>query len=335
MTTGTSETGQDAIREAALDWLLRVNAAPEDPALRAARDAWLAEREAHANAYRKAERAWHLTGEIAPAYADRWATKAAPTPATPGHRLEARDAPRRGRAGWTLAVGALAACIALFAVAPALQLRLRADHVTATGQSLQTTLEDGTVVSLDTGTAIGTRFTPAGREASLLSGKAFFQIAPDRRRPFSVHAANATVTVTGTAFSVDLSASEIAVAVQSGSVEVSHPGNATATKLRPGDRLQLDRATNAATRGTVDGAHIAAWRHGQLVIENAPISHVVDELRRYHRGFIVIRDDALARRRVTGVYDLHDPAAALRAAVQPYAGRVREWSPYLLVISGS
>jgi transmembrane sensor len=328
MTTGTSETGQDAIREAALDWLLRVNAAPEDATLQAGRDAWLAEREAHAKAYRKAERAWHLTGEIAPTHADRWATKAAPAPV-------ARGAPRRGRAGLTLAVGALAACIALFIVVPALQLRLRADYVTATGQSLQTTLKDGTVVSLDTDTAIGTRFTPAGREASLLSGKAFFQVAPDRLRPFSVHAANATVTVTGTAFSVDLSASEIAVAVQSGLVEVRHPGNAIATKLRPGDRLQLDRASNAVTRGTVSGAHIAAWRHGQLVTENAPISQVVDELRRYHRGFIVIRDEALARRRVTGVYDLHDPAAALRAAVQPYAGTVREWSPYLLVISGS
>jgi transmembrane sensor len=322
MARDTQEQEKDALHDQAADWLLQVEVAPDDAAIRAARDAWLRASPDHADAYSRAERAWQLASDVPAAHARRWAAKSRRT----GRRLPP---------AWKFAAFALAACIALVVAGPQLQLRLRADYVTGVGQTRQATLADGSTVDLDTDSAVATRFSASGREASLLSGRAFFQVVPDTQRPFSVHAGNATVVVTGTAFAVDLTGGAAAVAVQSGSVQVNDEhGRALATRLAPGDRLRIDRASGAVTRDKVAVSQVAAWSHGQLVVEDAPIAAVVDELRRYHRGFIVIRDNALTRRPVTGVYDLRDPAGALRAVVQPYAGTVRALTPYLLVVSG-
>ena len=47
----------------------------------------------------------------------------------------------------------------------------------------------------------------------------------------------------------------------------------------------------------------------------------------------VLRDDAgLTSKRVTGVYDLRHPEAALRAVVQPHGGRVERYSAWVLVV---
>jgi transmembrane sensor len=38
---------------------------------------------------------------------------------------------------------------------------------------------------------------------------------------------------------------------------------------------------------------------------------------------------------VSGVYNLDDPIAALRAVVAPFSGSVRRLTPYVLIVSGS
>lgn len=58
----------------------------------------------------------------------------------------------------------------------------------------------------------------------------------------------------------------------------------------------------------------AGWLHNQLVFENAPLSEVLDELRRYHRGVISLdpRDRGmLDTLRFTGVLPLDDTGRAL------------------------
>jgi transmembrane sensor len=61
------------------------------------------------------------------------------------------------------------------------------------------------------------------------------------------------------------------------------------------------------------------------------MADVVDDLRRYFAGSIVLVDADLAARRVTGVYNLADPVGALRAIVGAHGGSVRQVSPWLLL----
>jgi transmembrane sensor len=76
---------------------------------------------------------------------------------------------------------------------------------------------------------------------------------------------------------------------------------------------------------------VAPWLHGQIVARDRPMADVVDELRRYYGGAIVVADGTLHGRRVTGVYNLADPVAALRAIMGAHGGSVRQVSPWLLL----
>jgi transmembrane sensor len=325
--TGSS-LRDDPIWQAALDWLLRIEASPADTRLRAERDAWLAKSTAHARAYRKAEKVWRLTGEVPPTHAGQRAGDAAATrrPAGPG-----RPARR-------LALGlaaALAACLVVAAVLPPLMVRLQADYATDIGETRRIALQDGSAVHLDGGSAVTIDYAPQRRAVGLLAGQAFFQVASSDARPFTVAAGEVIVTVVGTAFDVQLAGPSVAVAVQTGLVKVgiAHAGHGSEIALAPGERVAIDRATGAITKAKVEPAEVASWRAGRLVVDGATVAQVVEELRRYHHGMIVLRDGALAGRRVTGVFDLHDPAGALRAAVEPHAGKVVELTPYLLLVA--
>jgi transmembrane sensor len=174
----------------------------------------------------------------------------------------------------------------------------------------------------------------------LLAGQAFFSVRHDGRRPFSVEADDVDVTVTGTEFDVRLAPRDVSVAVAEGEVHVTYPGEgerrarAGAAVLAAGEGLRIRRPDGAAERMPAPPQSIASWRRGRLLIESATIGDLVAELRRYRSGMIVVTDDALARQRVTGVFDLTDPVRALKTVVEPHAGRVREITPWLVIVSG-
>jgi transmembrane sensor len=73
--------------------------------------------------------------------------------------------------------------------------------------------------------------------------------------------------------------------------------------LKPRDLLLVD-AAGARLALEHDLVDAASWRSGQLVYENRPLADVVDELNRYRKGRIVVRGEALAERRVSGVVQL-------------------------------
>ena len=315
----------------ALDWLLRIQQSPEDAALRTELKAWLAIDSRHLEAYRKAQRVWQLTGMAqaatsAPAIERPRATAdlaAATAPAARPLR------PRRRR--WpALLAGSLAACL-LILVAPDAYLRYQSDYRTGLGQQRSIELDDGSRVQLDSRSAIAVAFDGNRREVRLLSGQAFFEVTPDKSRPFTVDADGLRITVTGTAFNVAMRPSRLAVAVQHGSVRVAEGSETLAEALHAGDRLQW-RDSGQVLRDTLPVTQIAAWQQGRLVVRDARSAEVLDELRPYLPGKLALRDDELGDKRITGVYDLHNPDAALRAVIQPYQGRVSTWTAWLRVV---
>lgn len=305
-------------REQALDWLMRLQQAPHDPHLRETFEQWRASDAANAEAYRKAERVWQLTGQLAPTTTQHW-------PKAPVVQLPAR------RRRWWLGA-AVAACL-LVAVAPSLSLRLQADYRTGQGETRDVTLVDGSVVQMDSDTAIAVDYSGARRDVRLLTGQAFFEVKPDKGKPFRVHAEAIEVTVTGTAFNVEIRPGRVGVDVQHGSVRVADEQGAhvLAGALTAGQRLRY-RDGLAQVQAFVP-SQVAAWRQGQLIADDQPVAELVQALARYLPGKVLLRDQALGEKRVTGVYDLRKPETALRAVVRPHGGEVRSYGPWLLVLS--
>lgn len=316
-----------ALQDEALDWLLRLQQAPENAALQAAFEQWCDADEANAKAFRKAERVWRLTGQVAPTTREQWPTPEITPVPTPVVSLESRR-PRR-TARWLGA--AMAACL-IIALTPSLYLRWQSDYHTGPGETRDVTLADGSVVQLDSDSAIAVDYSGPRRAVRLLVGQAFFQVTPDKSRPFQVQAKALQVTVTGTAFNVQLRPDQVAVAVQHGSVKVDdwQAGRALVAQLLPGQ--ELDYRNGQASQTTFPVTQAAAWRQGQVIANDTPISEVLEQIRRYTPGIVVLRDAELGRQRVTGVYDIRHPETALRAVVKPHGGQVDAYSPWLLVL---
>lgn len=315
------------LRHIALDWLLRIQQRPEDAALRSELAAWLASDANHVEAYRKAERVWRLTGMAQSAANEASASTAPPMTALPPATRPQRSHRRRWPA---LLAGSLAACLLVF-IAPDAYLSYHSDYRTGLGQQRSIELEDGSRVQLDSQSAIAVDFDGYHREVRLLSGQAFFEVKPDPQRPFTVDAEKLQITVTGTAFNVAMRPSQLAVVVQHGSVRVTQGDKLMAQSLQPGQRLRW-RGDDEVTLDRLPVSQVAAWQQGKLVVRDAPIADVLDELRPYLPGKLVLRDETLGQKRITGVYDLNDPNAALRAVVQPHQGRVSTWTGWLRIV---
>lgn len=320
MTSADSATRR---HDQALDWFLRLQAAPGDGQLRAAMQQWCAADEANAKAYRKAERIWQLSAQLAPTTQAQWPAEPVLAPVV---ALPVRPKRRRYWLG-----GAIAACL-MIALAPSLSLRMQADYRTGMGETRDVTLADGSLVQMDSDTAIAVEYAGDRRDVKLLRGQAFFKVSPDKSKPFHVRAEALEVTVTGTAFNVDVGAGQMRVAVQEGSVKVDdwRAAKALVAQLKPGERLEYHEGQ--ARVDTFAPGQTAAWRNGQVIADDTPVSEVVAQLRRYTPGLVVLRNDELGRKRVTGVYDLRKPQAALRAVLQPHGGKVEAYGPWVIVL---
>jgi len=332
----TEDERADPLLEEAIDWLLRLKNASQDLEAARAFDVWRARSPAHARAWEKARRTWHVLGKVRPEHEDLWRPRAGPVPASRRTPAASRAPRRWGGRGRAAGVAAMAAAgVLLFLAAPSLLLRFQADYMTATGESRVVTLADGSTVTLGAHSAIATALTGERRHVTLLSGEAFFEVTPDASRPFVVAAGGVDVTVLGTGFDVALSPDTTAVELAHGSVRVvpGQAGGQAGATLVPGEMVVVDRGTGAMEKVAIAPDDIAAWRNGQIFVNDATIGSVVERLRRYHHAWISLPDAALAAQRVTGLYDLRDPDRALRALVRPYGGQVHEISPYLRVVS--
>lgn len=319
--------GDDVLAEA-VDWRMRIDAAPDDRALSATLDAWLAADAAHRSAWRDVERLARVASALPADYADLQGAVlgAADTPAPSGPRPAVRRL--------AVAAVALAACLAFFFM-PVIQLWLASDYRTGTAELRGVTLEDGSVVTLDGESAIAVRYADGRREVVLLSGRAYFEVVPSAQRPFVVVADQATVTVTGTAFDVGKSAETLSVAVQTGTVQVAlDQGKRPVATLHRGDRLAIGRPSETLVRSKVDPSDVAAWRMHRLIVDRATIADIVRELERHYSGVVILRGEALAARRVSGVFDLRRPVEALEAVVRTHGGSVTLTTPWIVVVSG-
>lgn len=318
-------TMHDAAWESALDWLLRLKEQPNNSALIADWNAWLEADPAHAAAWRKAARVWQLTGAVGTGEARR------------RFNPQRQHAVIRSRRRTRLAVfgSAVAACLVL--IVTVLLSDRQADYHSPLGEKRTFTLSDGSTVVLDSDSAFNSQFDASQRHIELLRGQAFFSVSHNRQRPFTVQAGSSRITVTGTAFEVKHSASQVTVSVEHGTVRVRDDqvqDPKLLTELTAGERLSIHHDTAQVQRDRQNSTYIAAWRKGLLLAHDNSIGELLEILRSRYAGLIVLRDERLLEHRVTGVFNLNDPHEALRALVTPYGGQVDAYTPWLLLIDG-
>ncbi|AOF93562.1 FecR family protein [Sinorhizobium sp. RAC02] len=277
------------LRSVALEWFVRMQSGETTQAERLAHARWLAEADEHRLEYRKLEGLW------------------ADFDAIPRPVIDPVD---RGRRRFLVGTGAgLAAGLAGVAAWQGGYLGSFSDFSTGTGEQRTIRLADGSQVTLDADSAINVGFDERARRIHLLQGRAFFDVAADKARPFSVEASKGVATALGTRFSVHRRETSVTVDVEESTVSVVAPDASTVVLNAP-ETLSYGQH-GVARVGTIDTEVAAAWRHGKLIFEDQPLGQVIEDVNRYRRGSIRIYGEGLQALRVSGIFDMANPDGVL------------------------
>jgi len=304
---------QDALEQAA-DWQLRLQ---EDPLAQPAFERWLQASDEHRVAWQTMEKLWGALGEITP-----------PRVAQPPPRPSSGSAIRPTRRRWLSLSLAAGVCAVAVIIAPGATLALRSDFQTGVGETRAVQLADGSTITLSPQSALRLVSGDA-RQVELMQGQAYFQVAPDAQHPFVARAGELSVRVLGTAFDLELQEGSAEVALEHGQVQAENTQPPLSERLMPGQRLKLSWPSGNVERSQLDPSQVASWRSGSLFVENQTVADIVGHLQRYTPGWIIITDEALKQRRITGVFDLQNPDRALSALAQSLSVQSRQMTPWV------
>jgi transmembrane sensor len=160
----------------------------------------------------------------------------------------------------------------------------------------QIKLSDGSVMHLDAGAEVSVSMSPGERHLELAKGRAYFEVAHDKARPFSVTANGTRTVALGTRFEVSIQAQDVSISLAQGSVAITDVAEPEKWRevLVPGQQLQIHADHDQRARSEVDASAIASWSTGRLVFNGMPLNKVLDEINRYASIKIHLGDSELA-----------------------------------------
>jgi transmembrane sensor len=187
-------------------------------------------------------------------------------------------------------------------------LRLETRHA----EHLDRRLADGSVVHLNTDSAVSIRYAKTERLVTLSSGQAEFEVAHDPARAFRVFAGSAEVVAVGTQFDVRLEHDATVVTVVEGRVAVAPSAmsgklGAPSVQVGADQQLRVTEGEWPATPVAVDAQRTTAWLHSKIVFDQEPLERVAAEFNRYAAKPIEIVTPALGNLRITGEFATDDP----------------------------
>jgi transmembrane sensor len=194
-------------------------------------------------------------------------------------------------------------------------------YTTQVGEQRSITLEDGSVVELNSRSTLRTKFTKELRAVELSEGEAIFRVAKDSKRPFRVRTGATDIVAVGTAFNVNASDARTIVTVLEGRVRVNDrtgqgassaaTGLAAHIELAVGEQLIVSPERPVVRVSLPDTDKVTSWTERRLIFEDTPISSAAAEFARYSTREIHVEDPQLGARRITGVFDATDPASLI------------------------
>jgi len=154
-------------------------------------------------------------------------------------------------------------------------------------------LPDGSKIYLNRNSEFSYRksFGKKGRDVKL-TGEAFFEISPDKSKPFIIDAGKAKVKVVGTSFNVITNNRESAVEVfvKTGKVLVSDNSGSQSIQLDPGFVGTVN--SKAAAKVLNTNPNYLSWNTGYLDYSGQKLSVVFKDLKRVY-DMDIIADDSL------------------------------------------
>lgn len=282
--------------EAAATWYVHLNATPPTDTERQAWQNWIDEHPAHAQAWARVERLQRQLGDLPQDIA---------LPTLAG--VQARRRAVLKTLSLLLMLGATA-WLTYEGDTPQVWL---AQYRTRKGQRHSVQLEDGSLLNLNTHTALDVSFDDHFRLMQLYEGEMLLEVAStaNQPRPFIVETAEGQIRTLNARFSVRTEGGRCRVSVLSHQVELcTAQRRERFIRLRAGQQLEF--TAQQLGQPTVLPIGIDAWTRGMLSVVDWPLGNFVAELARYRPGYLGCSPE-VTQLRLSGAFSIENTDLAL------------------------
>lgn len=180
--------------------------------------------------------------------------------------------------------------------APVQQLAV---HTQAT--TLIDTLPDGSVITLNKNSELSypSKFNQETRSIAL-KGEAFFEVVPDKKKPFMVQVNDVTIRVVGTSFNVRSEKGITEVIVETGVVQVTRAGKTV--ELRPKEKVIVNSQDSVFVKEAEKEQLHNYYRTKEFVCDNTPLWKLVEVLNEAYDSTIIIDRPALRNLQISTTF---------------------------------
>lgn len=177
------------------------------------------------------------------------------------------------------------------------------EMIAQSGQNiLIDTLPDGSVITLNKKSTISYPSKFKGNTRAIaLKGEAFFNVTPDKKKPFIISVNNVQVKVIGTSFNVKSENGNTEVVVETGIVEVTKSGKSV--ELVAGEKIVMAANDSITTKETVSDKLYNYYRSKEFVCDDTPLWKLVQVLNEAYDANIVIGKKELNDKKLTTTFN--------------------------------
>lgn len=347
MTTSTPDSF--AIKEQAAAWLVKMDNASLSEEESAGFQEWLNTSEFHLTYFNKLTKNWDAMGALQP-LADAY-----PISSFKKHSPSQRSV-KSGTPNWfsrLFSVPALSGYAAVMILTLAIALKPEVvetkSYATAAGEHASYTLDDGSIIMLNTDTELTVGYSKHQRLITLKRGEANFDVAKNKERPFVVEAGGGIVWAVGTVFDVRSTEGNVDVFVSRGTVKVYSDTNAENQKLSLASPVSTSLTEAIVTAGNAikyqktvgkilaltekEKHNKLAWIGGSLIFDGETLEQAVAEISRYTKKQIVFSDEDIKSIRIGGHYNTNDVEALLFTLSKSFNIKVTKEASDRIVLS--
>lgn len=177
------------------------------------------------------------------------------------------------------------------------------ERETKAGEKLRLTLPDQSKVIVNSLSTISfdSNFGKTDRLIQL-EGEAYFEITPDKDRPFKVRTGGVVTTALGTAFNSYSRNGQVEVSLTEGKVKVSHIINEV--ELSPGEKAGLKENSGEGLKTEkFDPEKTTAWKEGKILFKSKTFGEIMTTLEKWYGVTITLEGNVNQNRKVTGLFD--------------------------------
>jgi len=158
------------------------------------------------------------------------------------------------------------------------------------------------------------KFTGSNREVSLW-GEAFFEVTPNRNKPFVVQTRHMQTRVLGTSFKIEAYENcPLVVSVATGKVGVSAATDGLSRELAmltPGRKLTYNDVSGSQREADTDINSLKQWASGDLVFDEQPLRLVMLELQKRYGISARFNRTELADYKISGSFDKNENISSI------------------------